>query len=187
VPGAEDDPARAPVEEGGRLVRGGGPRYGGPSFGGAARGGGVPDGGAAAEEEAQDLRTLLAPYAGSRVSFAEPGAPVLLRASGARELTAAVGAALDNVRRHAGAGAQAWILLEDEPDEVIVTVRDDGPGIAEGRLADAEREGRLGVALSIRGRLRDLGGSAELLSVSGQGTEVEMRVPKQPRESEADR
>lgn len=39
-----------------------------------------------------------------------------------------------------------------------MTVRDDGPGIPEGRLAQAEGEGRLGVALSIRGRLRDLGG-----------------------------
>ncbi|MGP3984342.1 MacS family sensor histidine kinase [Streptomyces sp. KR80] len=140
----------------------------------------VPDGGVPGGEPC-DLRALLAPYAGARVSFAEPGAPVLLEAGAAGELAAAVGAALDNVRKHAGAGAQAWILLEDEPDAVIVTVRDDGPGIPEGRLAAAEREGRLGVALSIRGRLRDLGGSAELLSLSGQGTEVELRIPKASR------
>ncbi|MCX5201741.1 DUF5931 domain-containing protein [Streptomyces sp. NBC_00237] len=125
-----------------------------------------------------DLRALLAPHAGAKVSFAEPGTPVLLPAAAALELAAAVSAALDNVRRHAGDGAQAWILVEDEPDEVIVTVRDDGPGIPEGRLARAEGEGRLGVALSIRGRLRDLGGSAELLSVPGQGTEVELKVPR---------
>ncbi|WP_258565502.1 sensor histidine kinase, partial [Streptomyces sp. WELS2] len=68
--------------------------------------------------------------------------------------------------------------VEDEPDEIVVTVRDDGPGIPEGRLAQAEGEGRLGVALSIRGRLRDLGGSAAILSVPGQGTEVELKVPK---------
>ncbi|MEU2713988.1 DUF5931 domain-containing protein [Streptomyces sp. NPDC007205] len=125
-----------------------------------------------------DLRALLAPYAGARVSLAEPGAPVELSRPAARELAAAVGAALDNVRRHAGAGARAWILVEDEPDEIVVTVRDDGPGIPEGRLAQAEGEGRLGVAQSIRGRLRDLGGSAELVSVPGQGTEVELKVPK---------
>lgn len=128
-----------------------------------------------------DLRTLLTPHAGSRISFAEPGAPVLLPSAAAAELAAAVGAALDNVRVHAGDGAQAWILLEDWPDEVIVTVRDDGPGIPEGRLAQAEGEGRLGVALSIRGRLRDLGGTAELISVPGQGTEVELKVPKVSR------
>ncbi|WP_072483251.1 DUF5931 domain-containing protein [Streptomyces atratus] len=128
-----------------------------------------------------DLRSLLAPHAGSRVSFAEPGAPVLLAPAAATELAAAVSAALDNVRVHAGENAQAWILVEDWPDEVIVTVRDDGPGIPEGRLAQAEGEGRMGVALSILGRLRDLGGTAELVSVPGQGTEVELKVPKVSR------
>ncbi|MFB6440909.1 MacS family sensor histidine kinase [Streptomyces sp. NPDC056411] len=132
-----------------------------------------PDGGGAC-----DVRALLAPFAGAGVTFSEPGAPVELPAAAAAELAAAVSAALDNVRVHAGAAAQAWILVEDEPHAVIVTVRDDGPGIPEGRLADAEREGRLGVALSIRGRLRELGGSAAWVSVPGQGTEVELTVPK---------
>ncbi|MFD4788081.1 MacS family sensor histidine kinase [Streptomyces sp. NPDC058459] len=136
----------------------------------------VPDG-----DGPLDLRTLLAPYAGHRVSLAEPGAPVPLDPAAARELAAAVGAALENVRRHAGEEARAWILVEDEPGAVIVTVRDDGPGIPEGRLALAEGEGRLGVAQSIRGRLRDLGGSAEVISVPGQGTEVELKVPKSAR------
>jgi len=134
-----------------------------------------------AESAESDLRSLLAPHAGSRVTFAEPGAPVLLPGEAARELAAAVSAALDNVRAHAGPDAHAWILVEDEPDDVVVTVRDDGPGIPEGRLIQAEGEGRLGVALSIRGRLRDLGGTAELISVPGQGTEVELKVPKVSR------
>ncbi|MFF0476209.1 MacS family sensor histidine kinase [Streptomyces sp. NPDC004284] len=125
-----------------------------------------------------DLRVLLAPRAGARVTLSEPGAPVLLPPPTARELTIAVDVALDNVRVHAGTDAHAWILIEDWPDEVIVTVRDDGPGIPEGRLAEAWGEGRMGVALSIRGRLRDLGGSAELISVPGQGTEVELKVPR---------
>ncbi|GBQ01097.1 sensor histidine kinase [Streptomyces spongiicola] len=139
------------------------------------------DGGSAGARPPVDLRPLLAPRAGSRVTLSEPGAPVLLPARTASELAAAVGAALDNVRRHAGEGARAWILVEDGPDEVVVTVRDDGPGIPEGRLAQAEGEGRLGVALSIRGRLRDIGGTAELLSVPGQGTEVELTVPRGTR------
>ncbi|MBM7168527.1 sensor histidine kinase [Streptomyces sp. G44] len=135
--------------------------------------------GTAHDTAPRDLRPLLVPHAGSKVTLSEPGAPVLLAPPVARELAAAVSAALDNVRRHAGDGAHAWILVEDEPDEVIVTVRDDGPGIPEGRLAEAEGEGRLGVALSIRGRLRDIGGTAELISVPGQGTEVELRVPRE--------
>ncbi|MGW1143786.1 MacS family sensor histidine kinase [Streptomyces sp. NPDC002454] len=140
---------------------------------------GVP-GDAAGEDPRDpcDLRPLLGGHAGARVTLSEPGAPVLLPPTAARELAAAVGAALDNVRRHAGEDARAWILVEDEPDEVVVTVRDDGPGIPAGRLERAEGEGRLGVAQSIRGRLRDLGGTAELISVPGQGTEVELRVPR---------
>ncbi|GGZ54057.1 histidine kinase [Streptomyces inusitatus] len=130
------------------------------------------------DDAVHDLLPLLARCAGPRVTLSEPGAPVSLPAAAARELVAAVGAALDNVERHAGETARTWILVEDYPDEVIVTVRDDGPGIAEGRLAQAEGEGRLGVALSIRGRLRELGGSAELFSIPGQGTEVELRVPR---------
>lgn len=138
-----------------------------------------PSGDGPADERGPcDLRSLLAPYSGSKVTFAEPGAPVLLEPAAAGELAAAVSAALDNVDRHAGTDARAWILVEDWPDEVIVTVRDNGPGIPEGRLAQAEGEGRLGVALSIRGRLRDLGGTAELISVPGQGTEVELKVPR---------
>ncbi|MCX5038344.1 DUF5931 domain-containing protein [Streptomyces coelicoflavus] len=137
-----------------------------------------PEGDGTAPDGPVDLRDLLAPYAGSLVNLAEPGAPVLLAPGAARELAAAVGAALDNVREHVGERARAWILVEDEPDEVIVTVRDEGPGIPEGRLTEAEGEGRLGVAQSIRGRLRDLGGTAELISVPGQGTEVELKAPK---------
>ncbi|MEU5362801.1 DUF5931 domain-containing protein [Streptomyces sp. NPDC005925] len=142
------------------------------------------DDGTAAGAGPVDLRGLLAPYARAGVSLAEPGAPVLLAPAAAREVAAAVGAALDNVRKHAGEHARAWILVEDEPGRpgepgaILVTVRDDGPGIPAGRLAEAEGEGRLGVAQSIRGRLRDLGGSAELVSVPGQGTEVELKVPK---------
>jgi signal transduction histidine kinase len=137
----------------------------------------VPDDEDAADAPC-DLRSLLAPHAGARVTLSEPGAPVLLAPAAAKEVAAAVSAALDNVRNHAGDGARAWILVEDEPDVVIVTVRDDGPGIPEGRLAQAEGEGRLGVALSIRGRLRDMGGTAEVISVAGQGTEVELKVPR---------
>lgn len=138
----------------------------------------VSVGGAADAGEPCDVRTLLASLVSSRVTLSDPGAPVMLPAHAAAEAAAAVSAALDNVSRHAGQDAHAWILVEDWPGEVIVTVRDDGPGIPEGRLAQAEGEGRLGVALSIRGRLRELGGTAELISVPGQGTEVELKVPR---------
>lgn len=153
-------------------------RSAGAGAGAGAAAGAGPDGGLA---ERESLRLLLLAMSGPRVSVAEPGSPVALRTHAARELAAAVAAALDNVRTHVGPEARAWVLLEEEPDgTVVVTVRDDGPGIPRGRLAAAESEGRLGVAQSIRGRLRDLGGTAEWVSTPGQGTEVELRLPPAP-------
>ncbi|MFF7988612.1 MacS family sensor histidine kinase [Kitasatospora xanthocidica] len=128
--------------------------------------------------EPRDLTALLRPYADERITLSAPGTPVLLPAPAAGELAAAVGAAVDNVRRHAGEEAGAWILVEDEPEAVTVSIRDDGPGFAPGRLGEAERAGRLGVSQSIRGRLLDLGGTAELYSAPGEGVEVELRVPR---------
>ena len=63
------------------------------------------------------------------------------------------------------------------PDSVELSVRDEGPGIPAGRLESAAAEGRLGVAESIRGRVADLGGTAELVTGSF-GTEWEISVPR---------
>ncbi|MGW2249802.1 MacS family sensor histidine kinase [Kitasatospora sp. NPDC001660] len=128
--------------------------------------------------EPRDLTALLRPYTDERITLSAPGTPVLLPAPAAGELAAAVGAAVDNVRRHAGERARAWILVEDEPQAVTVSIRDDGPGFVPGRLGEAQRAGRLGVSQSIRGRLLDLGGTAELYSAPGEGVEVELRVPR---------
>ena len=123
-----------------------------------------------------DLRTILDGYASPAVSIAAPATPVRLPASVAHEVGAAVGAALDNVARHGGSGARAWVLLEEEAGTITVSVRDDGPGIPAGRLAEAAQQGRLGVAQSIRGRIAELGGSVEIVSAPGEGTEVELRL-----------
>lgn len=125
-----------------------------------------------------DLRSVMLPAQTDRVTVSVPAQPVLVSNAAAGELASAVHAALDNVRRHCGEQARAWVLVEDEPGLVTVTIRDDGPGIADGRLAEAAAAGRLGVSHSIHGRLRDLGGSASISSVPGEGTEVELRLPR---------
>ena len=125
-----------------------------------------------------DLRDLIAPLASSTVSVASPASPVSLPVVTAREIRAAVSAALDNVVRHCAAGTVAWVLIEDEPEAVTVSVRDEGPGMPDGRLAEAEGQGRLGVAQSIVRRMADLGGSARIMTAPGDGTEVEMRIPR---------
>nr|WP_268932258.1 DUF5931 domain-containing protein [Nocardioides okcheonensis] len=111
-----------------------------------------------------------------RVDVATPGTAVLVDARVAGETVAAVRACLDNVLAHAGPDASAWVLAQAGPDEVTVSVRDDGPGIAPGRLERAAADGRLGVASSIRGRVEEIGGSARVDSGSW-GTEWELTVP----------
>jgi signal transduction histidine kinase len=124
-----------------------------------------------------DLGESLAELQSTAVTVAAPAQPVRLPADVAREVVLVVRACLDNVRRHVGEDAAAWVLLEDLGDRVVVSVRDEGPGVTEERLAQAEGEGRLGVSQSIRGRMVDLGGSAELVSRPGQGSEWELSVP----------
>jgi signal transduction histidine kinase len=137
--------------------------------------GAAPEAGA---REDVDLRALVLPAQSEHVTVSVPAQPVLMKKAAADELASAIGAALDNVRRHCGERARAWVLVEDEPGQVTVTIRDDGPGIPAGRLAEAAAAGRLGISHSIRGRLRDLGGSAAISSVPGEGTEVELCLPR---------
>jgi signal transduction histidine kinase len=132
---------------------------------------------------AEDLAAALGAL-GARpgVEVVVPGGTVLLPAPVVAEVVAVVGACLDNVTRHVGDGAPAWVLLQDLGTTVEVSIRDEGPGIPDGRLETAAADGRLGVKESIQGRLRDLGGTASLMTGSF-GTEWEFVVPKAaPRE-----
>jgi signal transduction histidine kinase len=123
-----------------------------------------------------DLARRLASLGTANVVVATPAEPVPVPASLAEELVAAVRAGLDNVKRHAP-GAKAYVLLEHDEDRIVVSLRDDGPGIPPGRLEEAEAAGRMGVSRSIVGRLADLGGSATLTTAPGKGTEWELVVP----------
>ena len=125
----------------------------------------------------EDLRVVLAAHAAARVSLAMPAYRVLVASALAEEVSRAVGAALSNVWRHCGPEARAWVLVEAEEGWVTVTIRDDGPGIPPGRLDEAAAAGRLGVAQSIRGRVRDLHGTVTITSSPADGTEVELKVP----------
>ena len=127
--------------------------------GGNLVGGALSGGRAASASGDVDLRALVLPAQSEQITVSVPAHPVRLKKNAADELASAVRAALDNVRRHGGEQARAWVLVEDEQALVTVTIRDDGPGIPDGRL-------------------RDLGGSATIRSVPGEGTEVELRLPR---------
>jgi signal transduction histidine kinase len=131
---------------------------------------------------AADLRTILQRHAEGHVQVVAPADPVMLGHQVAEELSAVVREVLDNVRRHAGDAARAWVLIEDHDTHVVVTVRDDGVGVAPGRFAEAAAAGRMGVSHSIHGRMNDLGGRAVYDSSRlGGGTTVELVLPKRGR------
>ncbi|MEV4217271.1 DUF5931 domain-containing protein [Nonomuraea sp. NPDC049725] len=140
----------------------------------------IRSGPATAEDDAGlvDVGARLRRFTTPTVTVSAPATPLPLPAAHAREVEAAVGAALDNVRWHCGEDARAWVFAEDDAGSITITVRDEGPGIPAGRLAEAEAEGRLGIAQSIRGRIAGLGGTVTIASVPGQGTEVEITVTR---------
>jgi signal transduction histidine kinase len=124
-----------------------------------------------------DLGTALRLLATPDVEVAGPAEPVELPAQTTAEVAAAVREALANTAEHAP-GARSWVSLEPADDEVVVVVRDDGPGIPAGRLSAAADEGHHGVRSSICGRLADLGGAAVLHTAPQQGTEWELTIPR---------
>jgi signal transduction histidine kinase len=125
-----------------------------------------------------DLGATLRLRATSTIEVSTPAGPLMMDRRTVEDIGAAVGEALTNVAEHAGPAARAWVAAEDLGDRVLVSVRDDGPGIPAGRLAAARATGHLGVAQSIRGRITDLGGTVELRTALGEGTEWELTVPK---------
>jgi signal transduction histidine kinase len=125
-----------------------------------------------------DLSSRLAGALPARASLAVPAEPVLLPAADADELVAVLREAAANAATHAGADAGLWVLVEDDDAAVTVSVRDDGVGIAAGRLDEAAAEGHLGVASSMRGRVAALGGTITLHTAPGEGTEWEISLPR---------
>lgn len=152
-----------------------------PAAGGTGIGPAIGPGpatGAAQGAGTADLREFIEQLGSSRVTVSCPATAVLLPASATAALSGATAAALDNVRRHAGPDALAWVLVEDEGQVVRVSIRDDGPGFPDGRLVQAAAAGRLGVSQSIIGRICEAGGTAHVTSAPGAGTEVALVVPR---------
>ena len=83
--------------------------------------------------------------------------------------------ALANIRRHANA-SEAWITLVAHSDAVELAVRDDGQGIEQ--PADSDNgTGHHGLQV-MRERAESLGGTLDVTSEPGEGTEIRVRVPR---------
>jgi len=92
-----------------------------------------------------------------------------------RALLAAGREATVNAAKWSGAPAVS-IYTEVEPKRVTMFVRDRGAGFD----SDAVAEDRKGITESIRGRMQRHGGAAVIRSAPGEGTEVELSVPRRP-------
>jgi signal transduction histidine kinase/phage shock protein PspC (stress-responsive transcriptional regulator) len=92
---------------------------------------------------------------------------------GMEALLLAAREAILNAARHSGASSVA-VYLEVEPDKVTVFVRDRGRGFEQSEVADD----RGGITNSIVGRMQRAGGTGVVRSAPGDGTEVELVLPR---------
>jgi len=103
--------------------------------------------------------------------------PVVVGDAPVDEALAALGAAtreaLVNAAKHSGAAA-ADLYTEVTPARVSVFVRDRGAGFDPAAVPDDRR----GLRDSVSGRLIRLGGTADVRSALGEGTEVELVLPR---------
>ena len=90
-----------------------------------------------------------------------------------RALVAAGREAALNAARHAGVEV-IDVYLEVEPDGLSLFVRDRGRGFDSAAVPPDRR----GLTDSIRARVHRVGGTAEIRSAPGEGTEVELSMPR---------
>ncbi|PXW35317.1 UNVERIFIED_CONTAM: signal transduction histidine kinase [Williamsia faeni] len=92
-------------------------------------------------------------------------------------IVSAMSEALHNSVRHAGSDATRSVLFTMETDSLTAEIRDDGVGFDQ----DHVPPDRLGIALSVRGRMEQIPGcSAMITSAPGDGTRVILTWRRQP-------
>ena len=93
----------------------------------------------------------------------------------ASALTEATIQAVQNSVLHAGAKAKRELHLKSTQGTLKLVVKDDGVGFRPNRLP----RGRLGIKLSIHGRLESIGGKAHIISAPRKGTTVVLEWSQQ--------
>ncbi len=132
----------------------------------------------------------LAAQAGHTVRVEQPHDPIWLDADATR-LSQMIANLLTNAVKYTPANGHIWLTVARGAEDVIITVRDTGIGIAPEHLATvfdmfsqlepalSRAQGGLGIGLSlVRGLAQLHGGSVSACSAGvGQGSEFELRLP----------
>lgn len=103
------------------------------------------------------------------------GKPRPLHPLVAAEITRIVREALFNIVHHANA-LSAEIAIDFEAHHLTIRIRDDGIGIPEHVLTHGHKDGHFGM-IGMRERAERIGGSINISSSSGEGTEVTLTLP----------
>jgi signal transduction histidine kinase len=140
------------------------------------------------------LRQLVAKYTGRVATLDLSLAPVSesarLAAANAR-LETMIGHLLQNAIEAAGPEGRVTVALRDHGNQVVIEVRDNGPGM-EARFIEEElfkpfsttKSGGFGIgAYQCRALAREAGGELEAISAPGAGTTMRLILPSQGREN----
>jgi signal transduction histidine kinase len=141
-------------------------------------------------ERAVESARPLIDERGHRISLDLPTEPVTFLADPAR-LAQVFANLLNNAAKYTDVGGRIWLRARVMGNELVVGVRDDGPGLTkelrkhafelfmQGPQARARARGGLGIGLTLVRRLVELhGGTVEALSEGpGRGTEFVVRLP----------
>jgi signal transduction histidine kinase len=106
-----------------------------------------------------------------RIEVASAGDTALDDAVG--QLVLAAREAMTNAAKFSGVD-EVFVYAESGQEEIVVFVRDTGAGFDR----TAVTPDRHGIAESIEGRMKRAGGTATIVSALGDGTEVELRLPR---------
>jgi PAS domain S-box-containing protein len=149
-------------------------------------------------QHAVEASQPLADAADHRLRLQLPDEPIVLRADPAR-LAQVFGNLLNNAYKYTPPRGMVWLTAQRHGEEVVVSVRDSGVGIAAEELDKVfdmftqlspsllPSQGGLGIGLTLVRQLVAMhGGSVEARSAGpGQGSEFLVRLPVLPRSSGA--
>jgi signal transduction histidine kinase len=141
-------------------------------------------------ERAVESARPLIDERGHRIALDLPTEPITFLADPAR-LAQVFANLLNNAAKYTDVGGRIWLRARVEGNELIVGVKDDGPGLTkelrahafdlfmQGPQTRARARGGLGIGLTLVRRLVELhGGTVEALSDGpGKGTEIVVRLP----------